>query len=88
MHRLLIVEDQKNLLASLRRGLEEEGYGVSTASTGEEAYFLATTETFGAVVLDLMLPGRTSDATTHEKIVNLACLTNDSRSIKDRSCQA
>ena len=58
MHRLLIVEDQKKLLASLRRGLKEEGYEVATASTGEDAYFLATTETFDAVVLDLMLPGR------------------------------
>lgn len=58
MHTLLIVEDQKKLLASLRRGLEEERYEVVTASTGEEAYYLATTETVDAVVLDLMLPGR------------------------------
>ncbi len=58
MQRLLIVEDQKKLLASLRRGLEEEEYDVVTASTGEEGYFLATTESFDAVVLDLMLPGR------------------------------
>ena len=28
MHRLLIVEDRKKLLASLRRGLEEEGYEI------------------------------------------------------------
>jgi DNA-binding response OmpR family regulator len=58
MHRLLIVEDQRKLLASLRRGLEEEEYEVATASTGEDAYFLATTESFDAVILDLMLPGR------------------------------
>jgi two-component system, OmpR family, copper resistance phosphate regulon response regulator CusR len=58
MHRLLIVEDQKKLLASLRRGLEEEGYDVVTASTGEEGYYLATTQVFDALLLDLMLPGR------------------------------
>jgi len=58
MHRLLVIEDRKRLLASLRRGLEEEGYAVATASTGEEGFFLATTEAFDGVVLDLMLPGR------------------------------
>jgi DNA-binding response OmpR family regulator len=58
MARLLVIEDQKKLLASLQRGLEEEGYEVVTAATGEQGYYAATTEDFDAVVLDLMLPGR------------------------------
>lgn len=58
MPRVLVVEDQKRLLGSLRKGLEEEGYEVETSPTGEEGYYLATTKTFDAVVLDLMLPGR------------------------------
>jgi DNA-binding response OmpR family regulator len=58
MGRVLIIEDQKRLQASLRRGLEEEGYQVAAAYRGEEGYYLATTEPFDAVVLDLMLPGR------------------------------
>ncbi len=58
MPRLLIVEDQKRLLASLRRGLEEEGYEVVTSPTGEEGFYLATTQPFDALILDLMLPGR------------------------------
>ncbi len=58
MSRLLIVEDQKRLLNSLRRGLEEEGYQVTLAATGEEGFYLATTQPFDALVLDLMLPGR------------------------------
>jgi DNA-binding response OmpR family regulator len=58
MARLLIVEDQKKLLQSLRRGLEEEGYEVIPATTGEEGYYLATTGSPDAIVLDLMLPGR------------------------------
>jgi DNA-binding response OmpR family regulator len=58
MPRLLVIEDQKKLLGSLQRGLEEEGYEVVTAATGEEGYYAATTEDFDAVVLDLMLPGR------------------------------
>jgi DNA-binding response OmpR family regulator len=58
MARVLIVEDQKRLLGSLQRGLEEEGYEVGTAATGEDGYYLATTQSFDAIVLDLMLPGR------------------------------
>ena len=58
MPKLLIVEDQKKLLNSLRRGLEEEGYEVATAATGEEGYYQATTHPVDAVVLDVMLPGR------------------------------
>ncbi len=58
MPRLLVVEDQKKLLQSLQRGLEEEGYDVVPAATGEQAFYSATTEGIDAVVLDLMLPGR------------------------------
>ncbi|MEX0702975.1 MAG: response regulator transcription factor [Planctomycetales bacterium] len=58
MARVLVVEDQKRLLASLRRGLEEEGYDVATAVRGEDGFYAAVTEPFEAIVLDLMLPGR------------------------------
>lgn len=58
MSRVLIVEDQKRLQASLRRGLEEEGYQVDAAASGEDGYYLATTQPVDVVVLDLMLPGR------------------------------
>lgn len=58
MPRLLVIEDQKKLQKSLQRGLGEEGYEVVSALTGEEGYFQATTESFDAIVLDLMLPGR------------------------------
>jgi len=39
MARILIVEDQKKLLQSLQRGLQEEGYEVVTAATGEDGYY-------------------------------------------------
>jgi DNA-binding response OmpR family regulator len=58
MARVLIVEDQKKLLQSLVRGLKEEGYDTVGATTGEEGYYLATTGSPDAIVLDLMLPGR------------------------------
>jgi two-component system, OmpR family, copper resistance phosphate regulon response regulator CusR len=58
MAKVLVVEDQKRHLDSLRRGLEAEGYDVVTASTGEAGLALATREGIDAIVLDLMLPGR------------------------------
>jgi DNA-binding response OmpR family regulator len=58
MARVLIVEDQKKLLRSLTRGLQEEGYEVIAATTGEEGFYLATTGSPDAIILDLMLPGR------------------------------
>ncbi len=58
MAQVLVVEDQKRHLDSLRRGLEAEGYGVVTASTGEEGLAKATAQAIDAIVLDLMLPGR------------------------------
>lgn len=58
MAHVLVVEDQKKLLAGLKKGLEQQGYGVTAAVTGEEGYYAATTGSFDAMVLDLMLPGR------------------------------
>lgn len=58
MPHVLVIEDQKRLQTSLRRGLEEEGYVVASALTGEEGFYLATTQPCDVVVLDLMLPGR------------------------------
>jgi len=48
MPRLLVVEDQRKLLRSLKKGLEQEGYAVVTAETGEEGYYAATTGEFDA----------------------------------------
>lgn len=58
MVRVLVVEDQKKLLQSLRHGLAEEGYQVATAATGEDGFFQATTAPVDVVILDVMLPGR------------------------------
>jgi DNA-binding response OmpR family regulator len=58
MATVLVVEDQKKHLDSLRRGLEAEGYDVATACTGEEGLAVAIGTPIDALVLDLMLPGR------------------------------
>jgi DNA-binding response OmpR family regulator len=58
MARLLVIEDEPKLLRSLQRGLEEEGYRVLTAASGDAGYARARSESVDAVILDLMLPDR------------------------------
>ena len=55
--RLLVVEDDRKLVAALERGLRHEGYVVDAAFTGEEALAKAASGEYEAVVLDVMLPG-------------------------------
>ena len=54
--RVLLVEDHKPLVRSLRQGLEEEGYAVDTAFDGEEADYKGSSALYDVVVLDIMLP--------------------------------
>ncbi len=56
--RILVIEDEKKIAKAIEKGLEEERYDVTVTHTGEEGYFLATTQSFDLVLLDLMLPGR------------------------------
>jgi len=55
--KILIVEDDPNLLTTLKYNLQKEGYGVSTAIDGIEALETARSEKPGLVILDIMLPG-------------------------------
>jgi two-component system OmpR family response regulator len=59
--RILVVEDDRQLAASLRRGLEEEGYAVDVGRDGLEGQWLATENTYDAAVLDVMLPELAGD---------------------------
>lgn len=56
--RILVVEDEEKMAKALRKGLEANECSVSVAQTGEEGFFLATTEDFDLMILDLMLPAR------------------------------
>jgi len=57
MTRILIVDDEPTLLATLRFNLERDGYDVTSASEGEDALRLADEIQPDIVLLDLMLPG-------------------------------
>jgi two-component system copper resistance phosphate regulon response regulator CusR len=56
--RILIVEDERKLAGALQSGLEAEGYVTESAFTGEEGFYLASTQTFDLMIVDVMLPGR------------------------------
>ena len=55
--RLLLVEDDRRIAADVGGALKAAGYVVETVRDGEEAWFRGDTEDYGAVVLDLGLPG-------------------------------
>jgi DNA-binding response OmpR family regulator len=55
--RVLVVDDEKRLAAALRSGLEAEGFAVDIALTGDDGLWLATENTYDAIILDIMLPG-------------------------------
>jgi two-component system, OmpR family, response regulator len=54
--RVLIVEDEERLAEQLATSFSANGYAVDRAADGEQADFLAATESYDAVVLDLGLP--------------------------------
>ncbi len=55
--RVLVVEDEVRQAAALKRGLEAEGFAVDVAGTGTDGLWLATEQSYDAIVLDVMLPG-------------------------------
>lgn len=54
--RILVVEDEKKIADFIKRGLREEGYAVDTAGDGENGLFMARTNEYDLILLDLMLP--------------------------------
>jgi two-component system phosphate regulon response regulator PhoB len=55
--KILLVEDEEDILELVRYNLDREGYRVNAVATGEKALKALKEETYDLVVLDLMLPG-------------------------------
>lgn len=51
-----MVEDEQRLSNTVKRGLAEEGFAVDQAFDGEEGLYLAQSEAYDLIILDLMLP--------------------------------
>lgn len=54
--KVLIVEDEPKLVATLKKALEGEGYEVDTAYDGKEGYKKAVENDYCVILLDVMLP--------------------------------
>jgi len=54
--KVLLVEDERRLAASLRKALVAEGHVVEVANDGEQGLWMAQSAPFDAIVLDIMLP--------------------------------
>ena len=55
--RVLVVEDEAKMARLVKRGLEEDGHAVDVGVDGPEGLWLATENSYAAIVLDVMLPG-------------------------------
>ena len=55
--RILVAEDEKKIARLIQKGLTEQGYTVDVFHRGDEALAAASSEPYGAVILDIMLPG-------------------------------
>jgi DNA-binding response OmpR family regulator len=57
MAKILVVEDERRLAETVKRGLEREGFAVDLAFDGADGAWLARESRYDALVLDMMLPG-------------------------------
>ncbi|CUU10880.1 two component transcriptional regulator, winged helix family [Candidatus Kryptobacter tengchongensis] len=54
--KLLLIEDEKDLTRTLKKGLKEAGYNVDVAYDGESGVFMAVSGEYDCVILDFKLP--------------------------------
>jgi two-component system phosphate regulon response regulator PhoB len=79
--KILVIDDEEDILELVRFNLERENYNVLTAISGEEGFALARSKMPDLVILDLMLPGinglevfrrlKDTNETNHIKVIML-----------------
>jgi two-component system, OmpR family, copper resistance phosphate regulon response regulator CusR len=58
MKKILLVEDEVNVVSFIKKGLTEENFEVSVALSGETGLEMALANSYDLVILDIMLPGK------------------------------
>jgi two-component system phosphate regulon response regulator PhoB len=86
-YRILIVDDEEDILELVRYNLVSDGYAVTCTDSAEDAIRLAKSEPFDLLILDLMLPGmdgieaakvlRADQKTRHIPIIMLTAKSED-----------
>jgi len=54
--RILIVEDERRIANTIKKGLEQEAFAVDVAYDGREGFDLAVINSYDLIILDIMLP--------------------------------
>ena len=57
MHRILIIDDEKNVLSSFKKILDQEGYSIQTSGSAREGLDLAQGHPFDLLIMDIRMPG-------------------------------
>jgi two-component system copper resistance phosphate regulon response regulator CusR len=63
--KVLVIEDDPTVGQFVKRGLEEQRWGVDLVADGEEGERLAATDGYDLVILDMRLPGKTGLQVLH-----------------------
>ena len=67
--KILVIDDEENIVQTIRYNLIREGYSVSTGTDGRQCLAIFQEESFDLVILDLMLPGMSGlDVYRHLKL--------------------
>lgn len=86
--RILLVEDDFKIAAFIKKGLKEARFNVEHFSNGEEGFLMASTQTYDAAIVDIMLPkldGISLIEQLREQRINiLVLILSAKRSIDDR----
>jgi DNA-binding response OmpR family regulator len=56
--RLLIIEDEHKIANALKKALQRESYAVDVSYDGDDGWAMASTETYDAMIIDRMIPGK------------------------------
>jgi DNA-binding response OmpR family regulator len=66
--RILVVEDEKKLTDSIKRGLQQQSYAVDVAYDSDNGLALASSEPYDLIIMDRMLPGKLEGVGIIEKL--------------------
>lgn len=86
--RILVIEDDNKIASFIITGLKQAGYAVDHAADGGEGFDLALTESYGVIILDIMLPGMDGlvllEELRKQKINSPVLILSAKRSVQDR----
>jgi two-component system OmpR family response regulator len=86
--RILIIEDDRKIAAFIHKGLKEAGFAVDHAADGVDGLFMAQTNPYDAIIIDLMLPGLDGlsiiERLRRKKIQTPVIILSARRSVDDR----